>query len=276
MDRTRPDSGHGDRTQIEGDMGPTPISEQVARLIEAIGNDNVHGATFLARDAVKTIALAAREAATGSEFVATLHEVERLLIGAKPSMASIENTAGRFARMAERAGEGGNFDAMKDQVLDDMDRASELASGKAAEIIGRSATVLTCSYSSSVLRALESATKSAKNPTVLAMESLTVALSYGQRFIEDTSNLGINGKVVADADINDAITRADVVLIGADKFLPDGSVVNGQPSLRMAQAVRGNAPLYVVCESFKRSANQRVDHGYDLVPAKLITRVVTD
>ena len=257
-------------------MGQTPVSDQVARLIEAISNDNVHGATFLARNAVKTIAQAAREAASSNELVATLHEVERLLIGAKPSMAAIENTVGRFVPMAERAGEGGDFDAMKDQILDDMDRASQLASDKAAELIGHSATVLTCSYSSSVLRALENATKAAKNPTVLAMESLTTTLSYGQRFIEDASKLGIKGEVVTDADINDAITTADVVLIGADRFLPDGSVVNGQPSLKLAEAARGNAPLYVVCESFKRSTHRRVDQGYDLILAKLITRVVTD
>ena len=65
-------------------------------------------------------------------------------------------------------------------------------------------------------------------------------------------------------------------MVGADTLLPDGGIINGWPTLGLAQAARHMIPLYAVCEAYKMSANPVIQAGYELVPASLITKVVTD
>ena len=57
---------------------------------------------------------------------------------------------------------------------------------------------------------------------------------------------------------------------------PDGSVVNGIPTLSLAQRIAGIAPFYVASETFKLDDTEYVEQGLEVIPAELIAGSVTD
>ena len=65
-------------------------------------------------------------------------------------------------------------------------------------------------------------------------------------------------------------------LIGADRVCPDGSLVNGIPSLLLAEHTHGVVPLYVAAETFKLDDGEHVEEGFETVPPRLIAGYVTD
>ena len=69
--------------------------------------------------------------------------------------------------------------------------------------------------------------------------------------------------------------RATLALVGADAVAP-GCIVNGTPTLALAQASKGRIPFYVVCETVKMVAQAVAAPGYDAVPIELVTAVVTE
>ena len=88
--------------------------------------------------------------------------------------------------------------------------------------------------------------------------------------------MGLAGRTVPDACIFDAVAESDMGLVGADKLLPDGGIVNAWPTLLLARRAEGLMSLYAVAESYKFDSDPSVEEGFELVPASLITRVVTE
>ena len=127
-----------------------------------------------------------------------------------------------------------------------------------------------------MLRSFKAALASGKGFSVLAVESRSADLAHGQRLLDEPLGLGIAAELVPDAAIDEGVARADVVLVGADKLFPSGDVVNGRPSLAVADRARGAIPFYVVCEGFKMDGDPAIEEGFDLVPASLVTAVLTE
>jgi len=266
-------------------MGTTSLTHEVARLIEDICNDRVHGATFLAREALRALALAAEALPQRKGQVprsAALQEVDQRLANARPAMASIKNVVARFLREMESREEGFDPHTLERELLEEMEAASREAARKAADLVDEGARVLTCSYSSAVLRTFKEALAQGRKFSVAAMESLAGQMAYGRVLLEDLSALGIPAALVPDEAISEAgvwhgaPVHADMALVGADKLLRGGGIVNGWPTLRVAEWARGIIPFYVVCETYKLDSDPSTEDGFDLVPGHLITAVFAD
>ena len=257
-------------------MGAATFGADVARRLEAIRNDREHGATFLAGEALGVLKLAAEESPSGSARVSTVRELAYLLVQARPAMAAIGNMVRRFIKEMKSKGDGFDPRELECELLVEMERASRQAAQRAAELVYDDARVLTCSYSSAVLRSFKVAMASGKRLNVAALESGAGDRSYGQRVVEEVEALGIAATLVPDHAISEAVSGSDMVLVGADKFLHTGRIVNGWPSLELARAAKGAVPFYVVGESFKLDSDPSTEEGFDLVPDSLITRIITD
>ena len=262
--------------QADGDMGTAFSDREVAERIDEIRNDQVHGATYLAREAVRVLARAAEARASDGGYIPDLDEVSRRLGRAKPAMGAIGNVARRFVEELGRSGEGCDPHTLVGQLLDRMEEASSEAARRAAGFVFEGARVLTCSHSSAVVGTFKTAKASGGRFSVAALESRTGGLSYGERLLEEVSALGIAAILVSDAAVSKGVGKADMVMVGADKLLSDGAIVNGWPTLKLGLATRGSNPFYVVCESFKLDPDPRTEEGFDFVPASLITRVITE
>ncbi len=244
--------------------------EEVRGRIQAIKEDRIHGASFLARESLKTLALAIE----ANVDAGALREIVTELANARPAMAAVKNMARRFMDDMDRTHL--ELEQLCQDLIDHLDTASSQAAIRAASFITQGSAVLTCSFSSAVVDAIKSAAESGKRFRVLAVESKGGAQSYGREVLKQMASSGIDGELIPAPDIPRAVQRASMVLVGADKALPDGSLVNGAPSLEVAQAAKGLTPFYSICETYKLDEDPALEKGFELVLPELISAYATE
>ena len=220
--------------------------------------DRTHGSAWLSLRGLETLRDEAALAggAERSDDWATLADLARRLRDARPSMAVLENRVNRVLTAAsdertpeavERAARG----AVEQSV--DADRE---AAALAADAVGD--RVATLSRSGTVAAALRSATPEA----VLVAESRPGGEGVG---VAESLTAVADVTLTTDAAFPFELAEwgADAVLVGADRVLPDGSVVNkaGTRGAALAAAQAGIDCL-VVAASDKVAA----EGGYDLEP----------
>ena len=99
--------------------------------------------------------------------------------------------------------------------------------------------------------------------------------SPARHLANDLTSMGVDARLFGAADMADVMARAHIVLVGADAVAAD-FLLNGTPTLELASAAAGVTPFYVVCETIKLTPETNSACGYDRVPLKLITGVVTE
>ena len=225
--------------------------------LHELRTDRVQGASELARRCLDLLAASA-QAVAASESSELFDELVRRcdrLIAARPSMAPIHNllTAWKSsltqldgsslpelrAAAAGRAREG--IKRSKKAMVKVMENgAGYIDSGK---------TILTHSFSATVLGVF--ARLKDRNIRVIVTESRP--LNEGYMLARQLSDWSIPTQLITDAQLGLFATQADLVLLGADSLLPDGSLVNKAGSYLLALAAHDKGiPLCVCCESFKR------------------------
>jgi len=142
--------------------------------------------------------------------------------------------------------------------------------------------VLTHSHSSTVRRALELSGKSGRKPTAYVTES-SPGLE-GKQLAKDLIEIGIPVRLIADSAVGSVISDVDMVVVGADSVLADGSVINKIGTKKIAtMASEGEISFCVVCESGKFSTPDFLgepvhfaDTLFDLTPNECIWKIVTE
>lgn len=254
-------------------------SREVQKRIDAIRRDREHGASYLAQEAVRTLALAAAATPRGRDPWEYVGEVAQALSSARPSMAPLEVALARVLEQARRDGGGpGAIQAAAQHVSERLASAAEEAARRAAALLPqRGVVVLTCSYSATVARTLLLLHGQGRLRRVMAVSPSRGEVDHGARLAEELRARSLAAGVFPLAALDEAVEMAQAVLVGADRVLPDGSFVNGSPTLRLAQAAQGRIPLYVVCDTFKLAPDAvSPEQGMDLVPAHLVTDIVTE
>ena len=206
------------------------------------------------------------------------------------NMATIRNLTGRFLFEAEAARQTTtSLDNYRETVATlaqkaqtDAEAAAEDASRNSVPILPEEGHVLTHSYSSTVRRALELAVKSKRKLTVYVIES-SPGLE-GKQLAKDLIDIGVPVKLIADSAMNSIISDIDMVIVGADSVLANGSVINKIGTSKIANAAKEEEiPFFAVCESTKFSAAdflgeqiQIAETLFDLTPAEYVSKVVTE
>lgn len=222
------------------------MQARIASLIDAIARDRASGAAELALRAAEALALAAPE---------ELPEAAAAVVRAQPAMAALYNAA--------RAALAGELEAFTTRL-----RASPEAIARRAEAVVRGRTVLTHSYSSTVVRALQQG-----HPArVICTES-----QPGGEGRETAGRLG--AEVIPDMAAYRALERVDAVVVGADAVTPE-CVVNKIGTAMVALAARERrVPVYVLCGSEKYvPAEWQPELGglFERAPRGLFASVIDD
>ena len=241
-----------------------PASEEVALQIEQIRSDRSQGATALARSALSTLTLAAQSSMSLGELEALAGKLSAL----RPAMAPIRNIAFLFVQGLKG---GISPYILGRQMSEHLEQLMSQAAIRALSIIPTGATVLTCSYSSYVVSTLSKAHAAGRNIRVLVLESRVGSLAYGERLQSDLAHRGLMTELVPDDSLTKIAPSTTTGLIGVDRVHPDGSLVNGVPSLQLAHGLRGIARLYAVGDSLRFVTPTALEEGFDLVPASLVT-----
>jgi translation initiation factor 2B subunit (eIF-2B alpha/beta/delta family) len=244
------------------------MAQTLEERIQLIADDRVHGAGWLARQAVEALA---DEASAGQDPVA----VGRRLAAARPAIGAIAAALGRLL-VAGRSTEQLIEECRA--LIDRRDRAAtSIAVLLGPEIGGR---VLTHSASATVREALVHTGPERVVCTVSEPQE------EGRAFADDLAAEGLAVDLVADEDAERALGTVDVLLVGADCVFRDGSLVNKSGTAALAAAAKEQGrPVLVACETIKVAPvdpaggwedPELAEEAFDLTAPDLIDRYATD
>jgi len=157
------------------------------------------------------------------------------------------------ARVVEEAGAGATTSASGilaavAAVREDLRRAGERAAAAAAGRISAGETVLTHSYSSTVIQALAGAAPRIRRVYVTESRPDCEARATAEILCDH----GTDVVLICDAAAAHAMGLCQRVLVGVDTFLPDGSIVNKMGTTPIALAARDcGVPLHAVGTTYK-------------------------
>jgi ribose 1,5-bisphosphate isomerase len=280
-----------DRVRCNLQATPTSFSN-VLRDVEKLAHDRIHGASVLGREAIDLLTATAQasEAGTTEDLLCDLLVVATRLRKAQPGMANIRNLVGMLLYQADTKRRGrhsaGEFkkliSSLAKEIVERSKGSAEDAARNSVTILPNGGHVLTHSYSRTVLRALELGMKGGKAFQAYVTESYPGM--EGKQLAKDLVQVGVPVKLVADSAVESIISDVDLVLVGADSVLADGSLVHKVGTKNIANAANGrNIPIYSACETAKFSTGdflgERVETFgtlFDVTPGNHISKFITE
>jgi translation initiation factor eIF-2B subunit delta len=212
------------------------LPEDCAARVDEIRKDRASGAARLAVRAAMLLVEYA-ESAPGD-----IPEIARALVDAQPAMAPIFN-------LTRRALDSSDVKAACAEFLDSMEQSAGRVAEIAAGLIEDGMTVMTHSFSSTVLAAFREAHQSGKNFKVVCPESRPVC--EGVALAASLGMGGIAACVITDAAIYRLLPTVQLVWVGADSVSLRG-ISNKTGTALMALAARElHVPFYALCSSDK-------------------------
>ena len=279
--------------RVRWDLHATaPALSHALRGVDELARDRVHGASILGRRSIGIMAEVARVSSTETinELFSNLLAVGLALRKAQPSMAIVRNLTGRFLYDIESVRQTPtSLDKFKETVAylarktqADAEAAAEDASRNSTALLPKEGRMLTHSYSSTVRRALELGVKSKHDLTVYVTES-SPGLE-GKQLAKDLIDVGVPIRLIADSAVSSVISDVDMVIVGADTVLANGSVINKIGTRRIAKiAEEEEVQFCVVCESTKFSTMDFLGEPvhfaetlFDLTPNESVSNIVTE
>jgi translation initiation factor 2B subunit (eIF-2B alpha/beta/delta family) len=238
------------------------MHEKLAERVEQVANDDTHGASWLAVQAVDAVCEAVE---LGEDPI----ELGRKLVQARPAMGAIAGALGRVLA-AGRSDEQVLEEARA--LVESRERASRAISVLLAPHI--QGVVMTHSASATVREALE------YTPPERVICTVSDPVGEGRELAENLRGAGVTADVVDDTDAEHAVGTVDLLLIGADTVFRDGSLVNKIGTAGLAKAAKEAAvPVIVACEVMKVTPVDARDPGeerFDLTPPEHVDRYVTE
>jgi len=291
-------------------MAAVNISPEIISLIYEIKSDRTHGASQLARQAVKVFKFAAQhsQADSANEFLLELRDVGEGLMSARPAMAPIFNIVSRFLGAVSQVSGDAGLASIKSSVIS---KADELAGDSlqavaqiaqfGSELIADGDRIMTHSYSSTVVAVLKEVFAKHKHIEVIATRSGPGRT--GERIAQELGLYGLPVTFIDDAAMGLYISAVNKAMVGADRVCADGNIINGIGTYQLALAAgKAGVPFYVLCETLKfdprlksyevdleeKEPSEVVESGrlppevrvenpyFDITPLELVTGVVTE
>jgi translation initiation factor 2B subunit (eIF-2B alpha/beta/delta family) len=272
------------------------LDPEVAQILEEIRHDQVHSASWLSLRAVGALRLAAGKssARTTADFLDELKAVARELAEARPAMAPIANLVAQWYSEVVQVPEGDrDLDPLRafailrgEKLIKTRKGALNRVAEHVSQVVEDEDILMSCSDSATIVLSLKTARLAGKEFGVYVAESRTSdGKAYGEAMAEKMRTEQIPVKVIPDDPkaIGDSMAKSTKAMVGADSIMDNGSLINGSPTLVIAEtAKQRQIPFYVVCETTKFSALRLagrhlwLEEGFEVIPPHLITRIITE
>ena len=269
------------------------MDTKIEQKITNLADDHVHGANWLSIQAINILntAITISQAQTVSELLDKIHLIAKAIIKARPNMISINNYVTQFLEELSHASQSQqDLETVKriainkvDEQIMKMKKSALQAATNGADIIEDNDTVISCSYSSTLCKAIEFAKQRAIEFKFIIAESRFNNKSYGRLCANQLEQFSIQPKLIPDKSISRYIHSSNKAMVGADTILFDGSLINGSPSHDLALfASQAGIPFYTICEIAKLDRGNyygnHVKHigGFDRIPPQLISGIITE
>ena len=230
--------------------------EEIAKRIAGIQQDRHKGAAQLAADAVGLLGgMAADTEIPDAQLAELLPHTAHALGRARPSMAPLLNGAGTLLAAWLGAGRESRPAEARSAVAEAaqqwaarQEAAASIIADHTVEAI--SGTVITLSYSSTVLRALAACWDRNLLSGVIVGESRP--LFEGRRTAAELASKGIPVALITDAEMGIFVSSANFAVVGADTIMAGGAVANKAGTLLLALAARRcHVPFYTLADTQK-------------------------
>jgi len=270
------------------------LPENIRKSIKQIRLDNTSGSLELAKKSAKILNDLVKETDSLAQIKNTAHS----LIKAQPAMASIFNLVNNLMLFMDKKQKPKKIVQNYCKIfLQDLEISEKSISKQATELIKNNTTIITHSYSSSVLSTLLFAKKLGKKFSVICTESRPK-----NEGIILAKQLGINGikvKSVVDSAVFSFISDADIILVGGDTITNTGLINKIGTKGIAITAQYYNIPTYALCSTIKfvphkyrinldirQNPNEIIKNKisnvnpinfyFDLTPIEFITGVITE
>ena len=245
------------------------------RRLEGLIEDRHSGASELARLGLEVAAQCAQSAGAKKtiELRHYLAECAKALAAARPSMSILKNLMEEWKESLEVLPDDVEEARVKAaetalNLAEQSTRASFEAAALTSALVGNNKTIITHSFSSTVLEVFHLL----KNRGVQAIVPESRPLCEGADLAERLSQWDIPATYITDAQVGLFAAHADIAIVGADTLLADGSAINKAGTLLLAMAAHAEeVPFYVCCESFKLWPQKEPPALEEMSPAELGT-----
>ena len=279
---------------------PIELPQDIQSQIEKIRSDNTSGAVELALRAAETLN-ALGENVEASLLSAYIEAAAGELIKAQPAMAPIFNLANETLLAASELGQVEEIRrAVRTSCRDfigRLERAGQEIGKIVTDLIQDDSTIMTYSYSSTLLKALLLAKAAGKRFNVICPESRPMGEGVG--LAKKLGEGGIKVSLVIDAAAFSFLPEVGMVLVGADSIFPHG-LVNKIGTSGLALAAKAtNTDIYALCGrekflppnyplQFRESRDPTeilseparnvtaINYYFDLTPLEHLSAVVTE
>ena len=239
------------------------MNSRLAERVELIEQDDRHGASWLAREAVEAVCDAVQ---MGEDPVALAQRIVR----SRPAMGAIAGALGRVL-VSGRSDEQIVEEARA--VIEGRERASKAIAVLLSPHI-EGTVMMTHSNSGTVREAVD------HTPPQRIICTVSEPGEEGRELAEALRGNELAVDIVDDSDAEHAVGTVDLLLLGADTVFRDGSLVNKVGTSGLAKAAKkAGVPVIVACEVIKLAPEDPRDPGeerFDLTAPKHIDLYVTE
>lgn len=240
------------------------------RITQEIIDDHDSSASTLTQKAIDILLDMALSPSDGSR----LSDAVRQIADGKPSMAGLANAARNFVDQVGTLGANPCKKTMIElakTLQQELIDCARLASLYAARMIPTEGLVATCSASSLARETIQMARP---RRVVVYVERGQYEV-HGFRMAQDLAAGRANVQTAFSLWDERSSNRPSMAIVGADAVTPE-FIVNGSPSLHLAESVRCLAPFYVVCERIKFTRETQAADGFDQIPVSLVSGIITE
>ncbi len=234
------------------------MTETISATAEKIRKLQVQGARNVAIAAIKALQTLAEqtEAKTKTEFLSELSQAQSVLFASRETEPLMRNAVRWIITQVENSRDknmkllGKTVSASAEQFLKNLENSRELVAQIGSRRIRDGYTVFTHCHSSTVTRMLALAKKDGRNFKVICTE--TRPALQGRITAKELLELGVETTFIVDSAARSYISKADIVIVGADAITAEGNVVNkiGTGTLAVL-AKEARKPFYVASELLK-------------------------
>jgi translation initiation factor 2B subunit (eIF-2B alpha/beta/delta family) len=272
------------------------IPENILNKIEEIRLNNISGSIELAKKSIETIIDLLNQNSSHNQIIKT----SILLANAQPNMASIFNLVNNLMFIVDRNKNKKLSDIVNDycnKYIKDLNNADKKIGELATKHLKNNATIITHSYSSTILNTLLYAKRSGKKFSVICTESRPK--NEGVKLAKILGKNNIKVKLLVDTAVFSLIPYADMILVGGDA-VTDAGLINkiGTKGIIMT-AQHYYTPTYALCSTIKflpkkypitldnlKDPNEiyskklqnvtPVNYYFDYTPLEYITGIITE
>lgn len=272
------------------------LPKNIRQSIEQIELDKTSGSIELAKKSAKILIDLVKKTDSLGQIKNTAHS----LLEAQPAMASIFNLVNNLMLYIDK-----NKKQQLKNILftyckkfqQNLEISDKLINKQAIKLIKNNVTIITHSYSSTVLSTFLYAKKLKRKFSVICTESRPI--NEGIILAKKLGKNGIKVKLIVDSAVFSFISDADIIFIGGDAITNTGLINKIGTKGIAITAQNYNIPIYALCSIIKlvpqnykikldieKNPNEiinnkitnvtPINYYFDLTPLEFITGIVTE